>query len=286
MFGIRKCYVSRSTSGCVACFAYSALVFGVVCILITYLVSLLGNLLQAALSLFGVLSGPISAIFMIGFFLPWINSAVMLSSSSFWCNNTCLGCIGWFNRQCPGANLDLFRCPSASESNAILPFTHSCWRMQCIAWEFQRSLAEHHDDIPDMEWNRSSSDEYRSNPGEVGWWMSPSWASADLWLSTFRKSPLLPFYGMSYFWYTMFSIFTALIVSVVVSYFTGEFRQSFCLEQSGDIRLIAGFRKPEDVDPAFIIPVFDILCPFLPEKIRAKLRFGVRHRRDSDQVIG
>ena len=36
-----------------------------------------------------------------------------------------------------------------------------------------------------------------------------------------RKSPLAPFYGMSYFWYTMFSIFVALIVSVVVSYFTG-----------------------------------------------------------------
>jgi Na+/proline symporter len=57
-------------------FFFIALVFGVVCILITYLVSLLGNLLQATLSLFGVLSGPISAIFMIGFFLPWINSAV------------------------------------------------------------------------------------------------------------------------------------------------------------------------------------------------------------------
>jgi hypothetical protein len=56
---------------------YLALVFGVVCILITYLVSLLGNLLQAALSLFGVFSGPISAIFMIGFFLPWVNSAVV-----------------------------------------------------------------------------------------------------------------------------------------------------------------------------------------------------------------
>jgi hypothetical protein len=38
----------------------------------------------------------------------------------------------------------------------------------------------------------------------------------------FRKNPLVRFYGMSYFWYTMFSIFTALIVSVVVSYFTGR----------------------------------------------------------------
>ena len=58
-----------------------ALVFGVVCILVTYLVSLLGNLLQATLSLFGVLSGPISAIFMIGFFLPWVNSMVKLKKN-------------------------------------------------------------------------------------------------------------------------------------------------------------------------------------------------------------
>jgi len=59
-------------------FIFLALIFGVACILLTYLVSLLGNLLQATLSLFGVLSGPISAIFMIGFFLPWVNSAVVL----------------------------------------------------------------------------------------------------------------------------------------------------------------------------------------------------------------
>ena len=37
----------------------------------------------------------------------------------------------------------------------------------------------------------------------------------------FRKSPLARFYGMSYFWYTMFSIFVALVVSVIVSFFTG-----------------------------------------------------------------
>ena len=47
---------------------------------------------------------------------------------------------------------------------------------------------------------------------------------------------------------------------------------------------IVGFRKPEDADPKLMIPVFDILFPFLPEKIRSKLRFGVRYRRDSDQV--
>jgi hypothetical protein len=45
-----------------------------------------------------------------------------------------------------------------------------------------------------------------------------------------------------------------------------------------------GFRKPENVDPKFMLPVFDILFPFLPEKILLKLRFGVRYRRESIQV--
>ena len=39
----------------------------------------------------------------------------------------------------------------------------------------------------------------------------------------------------------------------------------------------SGFLKPEESDPNLILPVFDILFPFLPEKIRFKLRFGVRH---------
>ncbi len=47
---------------------------------------------------------------------------------------------------------------------------------------------------------------------------------------------------------------------------------------------LLGFRKAENVDPQFMIPVFDILFPFLPEKILSKLRFGVRHRKDSIHV--
>lgn len=76
---------------------YLALIFGVVCILVTYLVSLLGNLLQATLSLFGVLSGPISAIFMIGFFIPWVNSAVGFPEDFFLVKIKNLGCINWIN---------------------------------------------------------------------------------------------------------------------------------------------------------------------------------------------
>ena len=44
---------------------------------------------------------------------------------------------------------------------------------------------------------------------------------------------MIRFYGMSYFWYTLFSIFTALVVSVVVSYFTGRIETlSYALDVS------------------------------------------------------
>jgi hypothetical protein len=38
------------------------------------------------------------------------------------------------------------------------------------------------------------------------------------------------------------------------------------------------------MDSQLIIPVFDLLFPFLPEKILTKLRWGVRYRRNSIQV--
>jgi hypothetical protein len=100
----------------------------------------------------------------------------------------------------------------------------------------------------------------------------------------FRKSPLAPFYGMSYFWYTMFSIFIALIVSVVVSYFTGKIQRENKLFNDKESMCLLGFTKPESIDPQLMLPVFDILCPFLPERILSKLRFGVRYRQDSTQV--
>lgn len=51
----------------------SSIVLGAVVILLTYVVSYLGSVLNAALSLFGVLSGPIMGVFFLGFFFPQAN---------------------------------------------------------------------------------------------------------------------------------------------------------------------------------------------------------------------
>jgi sodium-dependent multivitamin transporter 6 len=50
------------------------ILFGILCLLFTYGVSYLGGLLQAALSLFGVIGGPILGLFCLGFFAPFANS--------------------------------------------------------------------------------------------------------------------------------------------------------------------------------------------------------------------
>jgi sodium-coupled monocarboxylate transporter 8/12 len=51
-----------------------SIILGAVVILLTYVVSYLGSILNAALSLLGVLSGPIMGVFFLGFFVPQANS--------------------------------------------------------------------------------------------------------------------------------------------------------------------------------------------------------------------
>jgi sodium-coupled monocarboxylate transporter 8/12 len=51
-----------------------SIVLGAVVMLLTYVVSYLGSILNAAISLFGVLSGPIMGAFFLGFFFPQANS--------------------------------------------------------------------------------------------------------------------------------------------------------------------------------------------------------------------
>ncbi|BFZ17587.1 hypothetical protein BsWGS_20626 [Bradybaena similaris] len=50
-----------------------ALMFGVVCLAMTYVASKLGSILQAALSLFGMIGGPLLGVFSLGMLFPWAN---------------------------------------------------------------------------------------------------------------------------------------------------------------------------------------------------------------------
>ncbi|XP_060947200.1 sodium-dependent multivitamin transporter-like [Limanda limanda] len=51
-----------------------ALAYGLVCLAMAYLASLMGSVLQAAFSIFGMVGGPLLGLFCLGIFFPWANS--------------------------------------------------------------------------------------------------------------------------------------------------------------------------------------------------------------------
>ncbi|KAM9798660.1 LOW QUALITY PROTEIN: solute carrier family 5 member 6a [Neosynchiropus ocellatus] len=53
---------------------WTALAYGLVCLAMAYLASIMGSVLQAAFSIFGMVGGPLLGLFCLGMFFPWANS--------------------------------------------------------------------------------------------------------------------------------------------------------------------------------------------------------------------
>jgi len=77
-------------------------------------------------------------------------------------------------------------------------------------------------------------------------------------MDTTEEPALYDFYRMSYTWYTGFAMLINLTVALVVSFLTGA-------------------TDPKDIDPKLMFPLFYKLCPFLPQKYRNVLLFGVQY---------
>lgn len=213
-----------------------ASVFGVICLGLTYVASKLGGVLQAALSLFGMIGGPLLGLFTLGMMFPWANTygayAGLITSLvfMFWIG------IGAqvVKPPIPKAKISIAGCNwnLTTTAAAVTPFLNSTVSTVTSAvTNTTMTLAN----STTVETVTKSALEIAQDKGGV-----------------FYK-----LYTVSYIWYSFIAVLTVVVVGMIVS-------------------LITGPRKPRDLDPRLMVPIFDILFPYLPEKIRKPLRLGIR----------
>ncbi|BFZ03071.1 hypothetical protein BsWGS_06110 [Bradybaena similaris] len=191
-----------------------ALMFGLICLGMTYVASLLGNILQAALSLFGMIGGPLLGVFSLGMFFPWANKwgaySGLFGSLIF---------MFWI-----GIGAAIVKPPQVKALTSI---------EYCNVTNFNMTSLT----LTNSTFNVSES-------------------SAD-------SIPAYYLYTLSYMWYSATAVSTCIVIGLIVSFITGA-------------------TKPTDLDARVICPIFDVLFPYLPERIRKPLRFGIVHEGKYD----
>ncbi|XP_062591301.1 sodium-coupled monocarboxylate transporter 1-like [Saccostrea cucullata] len=203
-----------------------AFVFGIICLGLTYVASLLGGVLQAALSLFGMIGGPLLGLFILGMMFPWSNK--------------------W------GAYCGLF-----------LGLIFMFW-IGVGAQIYKPYNPKAPTGISGCNWNLTTT----LSPATVSLLNKTLSNAATTTSSYFNTTELIspveeeenifaPLYALSYLWYSATAVLFVVVVGLLVS-------------------LVTGPEDPKKLDPKLICPLFDILFPYLPEKIRKPMRFGVR----------
>lgn len=76
-----------------------------------------------------------------------------------------------------------------------------------------------------------------------------------------ERSGLTSLYSLSYLWYNLTAILVVFIIGIPTSFLTGP-------------------SDPRKLDARLICPIFDVICPYLPESVRKTLHFGVRHQQE------
>lgn len=198
-----------------------ALVFGVICLGLTYVASLLGGILQAALSLFGMLGAPMLGLFTLGMIFPWANVWGAYSGLA-----TSLVMMFWIGIGAYITKPDLGKAPISMEG--CPNFTTFTNISQAVSTATTTMFNSTVDLVPAVE-----------------------------------ENPVSKLYTLSYVWYSFTAMLIVIFVGMIVSYITGR-------------------QDPKTIDARLICPVFDVLFPYLPEKILMPLRFGVNHKGKFD----
>ncbi|XP_071107016.1 sodium-coupled monocarboxylate transporter 1-like [Haliotis cracherodii] len=168
-----------------------AVVFGIICLGLTWVASKLGDILQAALSLFGMLGAPMLGLFTLGMLFPWANKWGAYSGLF-----VSLFMMFWIGIGSHVAQLPKNRSPIS---------------------------------ISGCNWNITSTSMYTSPGYDVNATLS-TLASLNVTTppSVFNGTepaedwnPLNSLYGLSYLWYSFTAVLIVLGVGLPVSFFTG-----------------------------------------------------------------
>ncbi|XP_060579186.1 sodium-coupled monocarboxylate transporter 1-like isoform X1 [Ruditapes philippinarum] len=207
-----------------------AVIFGVICLGLTYVASKLGGVLQAALSLFGMIGGPLLGLFTLGMIFPWANTA--------------------------GAYAGL-----------IIGLIFMFWiGIGAYVTQVSKTIPKSPVSVIGCNWNLTTTASTTIN-GTVSAMMSTVTSTvattsnvteAVTTAAEHDGGPFFPLYSLSYLWYSATAVLVVVGIGLIVSFITGA-------------------NKGCDADPKLMIPLFDIMFPFLPEKILKPLRFGVRY---------
>ncbi|KAK7484710.1 hypothetical protein BaRGS_00024118 [Batillaria attramentaria] len=186
-----------------------------------WIVSQLGNILQAVYVVFGILNGPVLGVFTLGMFFPWANKWGALSGLL-----TSLIFLLWVGM---GAYVNDIKTPASST------IATGC------NWTARPTPPP--PTVATTLINMTTTAAESSVESSVG--------------------ALEPLYRMSYMWYTGLGMIIVWGVGMAISACTG-------------------FVKPTSLDPRLVLPIFDKLFPYLPERILKPLRFGVIHEGKYD----
>ncbi|KAI8519106.1 Sodium-coupled monocarboxylate transporter 1 [Branchiostoma belcheri] len=247
-------------------------IYGGLMMLMAYVSSFLGGILQAALSIFGMIGGPLLGLFTLGILFPWANVWGTYAGTA-----VSFLIVFWV-----GIGAQVYKPPvnkppiSGAYAGTAVSFLIVFW----VGIGAQGAYAGTAVSFLIVFWVGIGAQVYkppvnkppisvmgcpRVNETVSNVTMSAVTMVTDMFATT-EAGPMVDdrpgvakyWYSMSYLYYSVIAVLTVLVVGLVVSFITGA-------------------QDPEELDPRLITPFFDTVCCCFPERWRRKLRCGVPH---------